>query len=353
MDRTIRVGVVGLGWPGMRHLEAYLKHPSAEVVAVCDANPTLLASVQCQHQIERGFGDLESLLAFDRLDAVSVCTPNFLHEPMVRAALAAGKHVLCEKPLAATLAQGECMAAAARESDRVCMIGFSRRYREESRTIKALVETGQLGSIYHAHAGWMRRKFNPSVRGWFLSKDKSGGGPLIDLGVHVLDLSLWLMGNPKAVAVSGSVSHRFADRLGRGVPVDVEDMASAYVRLDNGAVVILETSWYSFSGTSGGTDHIFCQLLGTAGGAKIELGTTTPVPPVEVYVDRGLVPLVATPLLSPIEQTPASFYNEVSEFIAAIQQNRPPASTVEQGLEILRILDAIYRSAEAGAEVRL
>ncbi len=350
MDRTIRVAVVGLGWPGMRHLEAYLKHPSAEVVAVCDANPTLLAAVQRQHQIELGFENLESLLALDGLEAVSICTPNFLHEPMVCAALAAGKHVLCEKPLAATLEQGERIAATARASDRVCMVGFSRRYRDDSRTVKALVESGELGEIYHARTGWLRRRFNPSVRGWFLSKALSGGGPLIDLGVHMLDLALWLMGSPKAVSVSGAVSYRFGERLGRGAPVDVEDLASAYVRLDNGAVIILETSWYSFSGA---TDHIFCELLGTRGGAKIDLGTTSPTPPVEVYVDRGSVPLVATPVIPAADQTTVSFSNEVAEFIAAIQEERAPASTVEQGLEILRILDAIYRSAEAGAEVRL
>lgn len=353
MEKSIRVGVVGLGWPGLRHLESYLKHPDVEVLAVCDANPTLLASTRQTYQIERGFGDLDSLLALDGLDAVSICTPNFLHEPMVRAALAAGKHVLCEKPLAASLAQGERIAAAARDSDRVCMIGFSRRYREDSRAIKAIVESGDLGEIYHAHSGWFRRRFNPSVRGWFLSKEKSGGGPLIDLGVHVLDLALWFMGNPRAIAVSGAVSHHFGERLGRGTPVDVEDMASAYVRLENGAIVILETSWYSFTGTSSATDHVFCQLLGTRGGAKIDLGTTTPVPPVEVYVDRGGVPLVATPSLPPVDQTELSFFVEVSEFVAAIQESRAPASTVAQGLEILRILDAIYRSAEAGAEVRL
>ncbi len=350
MDRIIRVAVVGLGWPGMRHLEAYLKHPAAEIVAVCDANPTLLASVRHQHQIELGFDNLESLLALDGLDAVSICTPNFLHEPMVCAALAAGKHVLCEKPLAASLEQGERIAAAARASDRVCMVGFSRRYRDDSRAVKALVENGELGTIYHAHTGWLRRRFNPSVRGWFLSKAQSGGGPLIDLGVHMLDLALWLMGSPKAVSVSGSVSHHFGERLGRGAPVDVEDMASAYVRLDNGATVVLETSWYSFSGA---TDHVFCELLGTRGGAKIDLGTTSPTPPVEVYVDRGSVPLVATPVIPTVDQTTVSFSNEIAEFIGAIQEERAPASTVEQGVEILRILDAIYRSAEAGEEVRL
>lgn len=354
MSRTVRVGVVGLGWPGQRHLEAYQTNPSVEIIAVADANPVLRATVQEQFRVSRGFDDLASLLALDDLDAVSVCTPNFLHEPMTRQALSAGKHVLCEKPLAATLEQGERLAVATRESDRVCMIGFGRRFREDSRAVKALIDAGDLGEIYHARTGWLRRRWNPSVRSWFLSKELSGGGPLIDLGVHMLDLSLWLMGNPKAVAVSGAVSHHFGARLGHGTPVDVEDMADAYVRLENGATVMLETSWYSFSGTG---DQVFCQLFGTSGGVRIdsEMGGAPPV--VEVFVDHGDVPLVASPILVAPPRgsnpTQVSFDREIDEFIAAIQEGRKPTATVEQALEILRILDAIYRSAKEGREVRL
>ncbi|HLH74440.1 MAG TPA: Gfo/Idh/MocA family oxidoreductase [Chloroflexota bacterium] len=351
MERKIRVGVVGLGWPGQRHLEAYLKHPQVEVIGLCDTNPVLLASIQSKYGVERGYGDFDDLLAVDELDAVSICTPNFLHQPMICAALAAGKHTLCEKPLAATLAQGELAAMAARESDRICMIGFSRRYREDSRLVKSLVDAGELGQIYHVRTGWLRRRWNPSVQGWFLSKQLSGGGPLIDLGVHMLDLALWFMGSPKAVSVSGSVSHHLGNTLSQTSSIDVEDLASAYIRLDNGATVILETSWVSYSGTG---DHIFCQLMGTHGGAKIEFSAPTPVPPLEVYVDHAGVPLAAIPAL-PVghETADVHFFNEISEFIAAIQENRQPASPIEHGLEILRILDAIYRSAETGAEIRL
>ena len=351
MERKVRVAVVGLGWPGQRHLEAYLKHPQVEVLGICDANPTLLESTQRQHGIARGFHALDELLAVDELDAVSICTPNFLHQPMICAALAAEKHVLCEKPLAATLEQGERAALAARESDRICMIGFSRRYREDSRLLKGLIGSGELGEIYHVRTGWLRRQWNPTVRGWFLSKQHSGGGPLIDLGVHMLDLALWFMDSPKAVTVSGSVSHHLTRKLSQTVPVDIEDLASAYIRLDNGATVMLETSWVSYSGTG---DHIFCQLMGTHGGAKIEFGAPTPVPPLELYLDHATVPLAATPALHVgHEGADVHFFNEISEFVGAIQENRRPASPIEHGLEILRILDAIYRSADTGSEVRL
>lgn len=350
MDQKVRVAVVGLGWPGLRHLEAYLKHPAVEVLAVCDLNSTLRESVQREYGIERGISDLASLWELPGLDAVSICTPNFLHQPMACDALAAGKHVLCEKPLAATLEQGELLAKAADESDCVCMVGFGRRYRDDSRAVKALVEKGELGQIYHVHAGWLRRRWNPSVRGWFLSKQHSGGGPLIDLGVHMLDLSLWLMGSPRALTVSGSVSRHFASKLGGDPPADIEDLATAYIRLDNGATLMLETSWVSYSGHA---DQTFCRLFGTQGGAKLELAPPSPVPPVEIYLDHAEVPLVATPLLPAGNLTQASFDHEIAEFVSAIQENRAPASTVAQGLEILRILDAIYRSAEAGAEIRL
>ncbi len=216
--------------------------------------------------------------------------------------------------------------------------------------MKAIIANGDLGDVYHAHTGWLRRRWNPSVTGWFLSKERSGGGPLIDLGVHMLDLAMWLMGNPRAVSVSGTISERFQEKLGNGRPVDVEDMASAYVRLDNGASLVLETSWFSYSGAS---DHVFCQLLGSRGGVKIDLGTATPG--VELYLDRGNVPLVATPAFTvpTADAVRVQFTNEIAEFVAAIREQRAPDATVEQGLEILRILDAIYRSAKAGAEVRL
>jgi predicted dehydrogenase len=344
------VAVVGLGWPGLRHLDAYLTNPAVEVVALCDANANLRSVVQREHQIECGFGDIESLLALDGLDAVSICTPNFLHEPMAIAALNAGKHVLCEKPLAATLAQGERIAAAARASNHVFMIALSRRYREDSRQVKAMVDAGELGQIYHAHTGWLRRRWNPSVRGWFLSKELSGGGPLIDLGVHMLDLALWFMGNPRAVSVSGSVSQHFGTEIGGGTAVDVEDMASAFVRLENGGTILLESSWYSYSGTG---DHVYTRLLGTRGGAKLEFGAAPATPPVEVYLDHGGVPLVATPTQVTADVTRTQFSHQIGEFVNAIREGRQPASTIDQGLEILRILDAIYRSAAEGAEVRL
>jgi len=351
MGERVRVAVVGLGWPGLRHLEGYLKNPDAEVVALIDASATPLAQAQRQYGVERGFASLEELLDWDGCDAVSICTPNYLHAPMAIAALDAGKHVLCEKPLATTVAEGARIVEKVRSGDRLFMMGFCRRYREDSKAIKRLVEGGELGEVYYARAGWLRREWNPAVRSWFLRKSQSGGGPLIDLGVHMLDLALWLMGNPRPVAVSGAVYDKLGPKLARGSEMDVEDMASAYVRLDTGATLTLETSWVSFTEAR---DHVFCQLLGTTGGAKIELGLRPEGEHAEAYTTRAGVPVTERIFFGrTTEFTYSSFVNETAEFVAAIQEGREPTSTVEHGFKVLQVLDAIYRSAEAGAEVSL
>ncbi len=347
----VRVAVVGLGWPGLRHLEGYLKNPHAEVVALVDASQPLLSLNQRQYGIERGFASLAELLDWGGCDAVSICTPNHLHAPMSIAALEAGQHVLCEKPLATTLAEGAAIVEKARASDRVFMMGFCRRYREDSKAVKRLVEAGELGEVYYARAGWLRREWNPTVRNWFLRKAQSGGGPLIDLGVHMLDLALWLMGDPEPVAVSGAVYNKLGPALARSAEMDVEDMASAYVRLNTGATLTLETSWVSYTEAR---DHVFCQLLGTKGGAKIELGLRPEGEHVEAYTSRAGVPVTERVFFGrTTEFTRSSFDNETAEFISAIREGREPTSTVEHGYRILRILDAIYRSAEAGAEIKV
>ena len=351
MGRKIRVAVVGLGWPGLRHLDGYVKHPDAEIVALADASPQLLARTQQDYGVEMGFADLESLLEWGEFDAVSICTPNFLHAPMAIAALEAGKHVLCEKPLATTLAEGARIVEAARRSDARFMMAFCRRYREDSKAVKRFAEAGDLGDVYYARAGWLRREWNPTVRNWFLQKELSGGGPLIDLGVHMLDLTLWLMGNPEPVAVSGATYHQLAPQLSGGTAVTVEDMASGYVRLANGATLTLETSWVSYVEAK---DVVFSQLLGTSGGAKIELGTKPEGEHVEAYTTRSGVPVTERVFFGrTTEFTHSSFVNMVAEFVAALQEEREPASTVADGYRILTILDALYRSASEGAEIRL
>lgn len=355
MDK-LGIGMIGLGWPGQRHIEAYLKRDDVEIVAVSDLNSELVEETRSRFNLKsEAFSDYHDLLTSDRVDAVSICTPNFLHAPMAIDALAANKHVLLEKPLANTLEQGLRIAEAAAKSDRALMIGFNNRYRKDSRLLKQQIEEGRLGDIYYAKAGWLRDANDFFLTGWFTQKSKSGGGPLIDLGVHMLDLSLWFMGNPRPVSVSGSVYHKFTDVMRKNAPdADVEDLATALIKLDNGGTITLDVSWISYIEQS---NQIYAQLFGSKGGARIDRadgnedltilssqdGYTMrqmPIPGWRQRTERGFMLY-------------DSFATEISDFIDSIRAGVQPGATVTHGLDVLRVLDAIYKSAESGEEVKL
>jgi predicted dehydrogenase len=243
MDR-IRVGVVGLGI-GRHHIRGYQSHPAAEVVAIADLDEARLASIGAEYRVENRYTSTEEMLAEAKLDVVSVATPNSFHKPLTIAALEAGCHVLCEKPMAMNAGEGREMLAAAQKADKRLMIDFSYRFSEQSQALKAQVDSGVLGEIYFARTLWHRRRGLPRFGGWFGQKAMSGGGPLIDLGVHRLDLALWLMGYPKPVWVLGSAYNPIATALAKeqGVDYDVEDLAVALIKFDNGATLELEASW--------------------------------------------------------------------------------------------------------------
>jgi predicted dehydrogenase len=365
---TVRVGIIGAAWPGQRHIEGYQKHPNARVVAIADVNADLLEQVRAEYSLgdARGFTDYRQLLAEDDIDAVSICTPNYLHAPMAIDALEAGKHVLLEKPLAHTLADGERLAAAVTaHPDRVFMIALNNRYRPDSIVLKERIVAGELGRLYYAKAGWLRGPSEFFLRGWFTQRDLSGGGPLIDLGVHVLDLALWFMGNPRPVSVSGSLYYEFNEEMRRstGVEVDVEDLAAAFVKLDNGATIVFDVSWISHIEEG---NLVYTQLFGTTGGATvtrrygIESGRQEELAIITATgAGASRAALVQHPVfLSPQANQPEfmlyeSFRAEVADFIDSIRTGRQPGATITHGLDILRVLDGIYRSAATGKEIDL
>jgi predicted dehydrogenase len=355
---TVNIGVIGLGWPGQRHLEGYFKTPFVHVAAICDMSEDLLASTQATFGVTDMYRDYHDLLARPDIDAVSICLPNWLHAPACIDAIQAGKHVLCEKPLANTLAEGERLAAAVHASDRIFMLALNNRFRVEIQALKRIIDAGTLGEIYYAKTGWVRRRWGVTVRGWFMEKQRAGGGPMIDLGVHVLDLTLWLMGSPKATRVSGAVYDKFAKQMEPLLgPLDIEDLGAAMVHLDNGATIMLETSWGSYIER----EHVYSELLGTHGGAKYERygresWGTHPLPPFQVFTSLAEEQINAAPVgitLTPEQMLYASFENEMRHFAECVRDNVQPIATVDQGLEITRILDAIYRSAAVGHEIML
>jgi predicted dehydrogenase len=355
---TVNIGVIGLGWPGQRHLEGYAKVPFVRVAAICDVSEALLASTQATFGIQDTYRDYHELLARPDIDAVSVCLPNWLHAPVSIDAIQAGKHVLCEKPLANTLAEAERLAAAVHASDRIFMLALNNRFRVEIQALKRIIAAGTLGEMYYAKTGWVRRRWAGIVRGWFMEKARAGGGPMIDLGVHMLDLTLWLMGSPKAVRVSGAVYDKFAKQMEPVLgPLDIEDLGAAMVHLDTGATIMLETSWGSYIER----EHIYSEILGTTGGARYERfggsgWQTQPVPPFQLFTTLADEQVNAVPtniMLTPEQMLYASFENEMRHFAECVRDTTQPIATIDQGLEITRILDAIYRSAAEGREITL
>ena len=261
---TLNAGVVGLRM-GREHVDGFGKS-KANVLAVCDIDAAKVKAVQEEFAVPMAFADFDEMLACEDLDVVSIALPNHLHEPFTVKALEAGKHVLCEKPMAMNATEAQRMVDASASAGLKLMIRFNFRFQPASRVLKQYVDAGELGDVYYARTAWIRKRGFPGLGSWFVQKKLSGGGPLIDLGVHRLDLALWLMGYPRAVSVSAGCYSHLAKQLAdsAAASVDVEDLAVAFIRLDNGAVLLLEASW----ALNCEREEIWTTLFGTKGGAE-------------------------------------------------------------------------------------
>lgn len=349
----LRIGVVGVGNIFKHsHLPSWLSHPDAEIVAVCDANQEAAQKLADEHGIAKVYSDYNDLIADDKVDVVNVCTPNLYHSVVSVAALQAGKHVFCEKPDAINPDEAVKMAEAAKTSGKVLMVMRNNRFRPVSDFLRTYVDKGHMGEIYTGRCGWVRRRGIPGKGGWFTTKELSGGGPLIDLGVHMIDLAIWIMGNPKPVAVSGSVYTKFAGNdlndsvhgaFGEkksGGTFDVEDLATGFIRFDNGATLQLECSWASNIENEGR----FIELRGTKSGFSL------------FNDDLKLFTEIEGTLCNVIPQLPkdsGGHKSNIHHFIDVVQGKAEPIFVPEQGVDMIKILCAIYESAKLGREVRL
>jgi predicted dehydrogenase len=213
-EKTLRVGVIGCG-AGIFHLNGYAEDPRTKVVALAGLDTERCERLSREFEIPRIYREYQELLADDDIEAVSVVVPNNLHLPVTKAAFEAGKHVVVEKPLAGTVADGERMVAEAKKHGKLLGIAFQRRWRHDVQIVKELIDSGEMGDVYHAKAYWMRRSGIPGWGSWFTSKEAAGGGALIDLGVHVLDMALYLLGNPRIVSVSAATYDKIGSK-GKG-----------------------------------------------------------------------------------------------------------------------------------------
>ena len=342
----LRVGVIGLGM-GKGHIRGYATHPQAEVVAIADLNEQVLATVGDEYGINGRYTSAEQMLAEANLDVVSIATPNKFHKAYTLAAFAAGCHVLCEKPMAMNAAEGREMLAAAEKAGKRLMINFSYRFSEPSFALKAQVDSGILGDIYFARTVWHRRRGIPRFGGWFGQKALSGGGPLIDLGVHRLDLALWLMGYPQPTWVMASAYNPIATRLAMeaGVAYDVEDMAVALIKFANGATVEVEASWATNIREA---ELMETRLLGTKAGLVQRNVNEGYQFEAELYVENAgyQFDMKVHPPLKPVP-------NSMNHFVESIVTDTPHIATGEEGLLVMQLLDAIYESAATGAPVQI
>lgn len=338
--KEIKVGIVGAGGiAGGKHLPGHLKVEGVSVIAVCDIDEARAKNFAKKHEIQYVFTDYHDLVAMPELDAVSVCTPNNFHAGPTIAALKAGKHVICEKPLAGNAIDGQAMVDAQKESGKVLQIGLQSRFGAASRTLRKLYDDGFFGDIYYARAMAMRRRGMPGSS-TFITKSISGGGPLIDIGVHILDVLLWMIGCPKPIEAFGSIAQKFGNRddvinpWGKWDPAkfDVEDFAMGAIRFEGGLTVTLETSWASHVDKIGTTF-----FMGDQAGATYH--------PTRIYTDKGGEMVDYEPEL--LTGLPGEF----ESFHKAIREGLPSPVPAEEVLMVAKIFDALYESARIGRSV--
>jgi predicted dehydrogenase len=344
----LNVGIIGTGWPGQQHAKAIVGADVAVLYACADLDAERRRQFEETFNPAKSFGDYHEMLADPAVDAVVICLPNFLHFPATLAALEAGKHVLCEKP--PTLNAAEMKLLHEQAEARKLVYFFSRQFRFTAamRAAKQAIDAGRLGRIYFAEAVWVRSRGIPcGIGGWFTDKQRSGGGALIDIGIHALDSAWYLMGAPRPVSVTAQVFQNFGHYVSGSV-FDVEDAAFAFIRFANDAVVQLKTSWAGNlpddipQGLYFGRELNNCTVFGTKATVRLR--------PLTLFEDQN-GQLVDVPLQPAHEQD--SFELQLRNFLAAVSGAAAPVNGAQQAVYLMEMLDAIYTSSATGREVLL
>ena len=333
------VAVIGLGM-GRAHVEAYNEMKDVRILGVADLDETRLKACEEQYPITGTFTDYHDLLAIKDLDLVSVCLPNDLHAPVTIDALNAGKHVLVEKPMARTVAEAEAMIAAAVEQKKTLAVAMNYRWgmRPESMYLKQLIGQGRLGDIYYVRTVSLRRRtFAPGTKTWFSDRKRSGGGGLVDMGPHMLDLAMWFAGDYTPVHVSG------VTRTAIMTDTDVDDFSTGLIRMESGVTIQVESTWATFTRPA---MHI--TVFGTEGGAILDpskpQGQRLTLFGKDEETWTETTPVDINPQISPEESVQ-------EHVVTSIRAGRTPENSAERGLGVIQAIEGIYRSSESGQEV--
>jgi predicted dehydrogenase len=351
MASKLRVGIVGMGAIGTVHANAYQAVEDIEIAAICDADEKALARASKAYGVSNTFSDYRELIKTD-IDAVNVSVGNALHREVAVAALQAGKHVFLEKPMAMNAGEAQEIVKASGKSGKVLQIGMCWRYDSQSHLVRQYLEEGILGEIYHIRAIMVRRRGIPGLGGWFTTKAKSGGGPMIDLGVHWFDLSMYLSGLWNPTSVSAKTYAKFGPRMKDYVYVgmwagppkldgvcDVEDYSTGFVRFGEKATMSFEIVW-----ACNAESRSYIELLGDKGGIRGFGGGN-----LTLYTEHaGKVADIQPQYAQDVNR----YEEQARGFVANCRgETIPAAATGKQGLTVMKLIDAIYASSEAGKEV--
>jgi predicted dehydrogenase len=348
MEKKLAVGLIGCGGIAQAmHLPGWANCRRAQVVACFDVDPARAEEVARKFGIARVCQSLKELLALDEVAAVDVCTPNFDHAPTTLAAFRAGKHVYCEKPIALNGREGATMVAAAKKARRKLMIGLHNRFRGDVAFVKSLIDAGRLGKVYYAHSVSIRRRGVPSW-GVFGQKKLQGGGPLIDIGVHAIDLAWYLLGCPKPVAVSGKCYETIGKTPGHfgqfgawdWKKYDVEDFAVALVRFADGQTMSIESA---FCVNLPENREAAVDVVGDKGGASVK--------PLKVCLEENGTLLACEPQY--VTDPAPPHHLALWAFADAVLDDKPVAIPGEQALTVQKIVDGLYKSSQLSREVKI
>ena len=351
MTKT-KCAIIGCGAIGNTHAERYAKSTEAELAAVVDILPERAKALAEKHRVPAALTQYRQMLKDPSIKAVSVCLPNDLHAPVTIDCLRAGKHVLCEKPPALNLKQAIAMRDEARRRRRMLAIGVVNRFNDNVNWIRDLISAGDLGQVYHVHTIFKAHRSIPGLGGWFTTRKRSGGGVMVDWGVHFIDLILYCLGGPKPLSISGVAHAKLGAKprdyaytsMWAGPPryegvCDIEEYASGLLRT-SGPSVAFEGAWAQNIGEGA----MFIEFLGDKAGIRLTYGGAF-----TIYSHRN-GRLYKT---EPTMRLRDMFQMEIDEFVRSTVTGKPCASHIDAVLPTQRVLDGFYRSAKAGREVRI
>jgi len=358
MSKKVKVGIIGCGAIAEgKYVKALQYIPEAEIVALCDIIPEKAERMRKLFNAPNAkiYEDYKELLKDDSIEVIHVCTPNNSHSPITVASLKADKHVLCEKPMASTYKDAKLMYDTSIETKKLLSVGYQYRCLPPQLYLKDMCENGDLGEIYFAKAHALRRRGVPTW-GVFLKEEEQGGGPLIDIGTHALDMTLWMMDNYKPKTVMGTVYKKLSDKpdcgniFGPWNPDEftVEDSAFGFITMENGATIILESSWALNTADEGEAQ---CTLCGTKAGADMKDGLRIVSDKHGKFVDSKPNFDEGAVLFVPGGKVIAAEEKEARNFYDAVLYGKELRVKPEQALVVTQILEAIYESGKTGKPV--